>query len=145
MKNRVESELKKLQTLKSKLEQELSDIKRQKLILGEQTTLVSNQLQRVENDIKKLIASRSDELIVSEHAMLRYIQRVVGIPLEDIKAKIATPSLIDAAKHLGNGTYPVDDFRVKVANGVIVTVVSCDMPNINKRNTSSVFCSMESC
>ncbi|MDD3466216.1 MAG: hypothetical protein PHE67_03625, partial [Campylobacterales bacterium] len=112
-------------------------------ILGEQTTLVSNQLQRVENDIKKLIASRSDELIVSEHAMLRYIQRVVGIPLEDIKAKIATPSLIDVAKHLGNGTYPVDDFKVKVANGVIVTVVSCDMPNINTRNTSPVFCSME--
>ncbi|MDD3467011.1 MAG: hypothetical protein PHE67_07665 [Campylobacterales bacterium] len=129
MRNRVESELKKLQTLKSKLEQELSDIKRQKLIPGEQATLVSNQLQRVENDIKKLIASRSDELIVSEHAMLRYIQRVVGIPLEDIKAKIATPNLVNTVKTLGNGTYPIDGFRVKIIGGVIVTVLVDEEPN----------------
>ena len=124
MKNSIESELKKLQTLKSKLEQELSDIKRQKLMLGEQTTLVSNQLQRVENDIKKLVASRGDGLIVSEHAMLRYIERVVGIPLEEIKAKIATPNLINTVKTLGNGTYSIDGFKVKIVGGVIVTVLT---------------------
>lgn len=132
MKNRVESELKKLQTLKSKLEQELSDIKRQKSILGEQTTLVSNQLQRVENDIKKLITSRSGELIVSEHAMLRYIQRVIGVPLEDIKAKIATPNLVNTVKILGNGTYPTDGFRVKIVDGVIVTVLIDEEPSQRK-------------
>ncbi|MDD3466205.1 MAG: hypothetical protein PHE67_03570 [Campylobacterales bacterium] len=133
MKNSIESELKKLQTLKSKLEQELSDIKRQKLMLGEQTTLVSNQLQRVENDIKKLVASRGDGLIVSEHAMLRYIERVVGINPEEIKAKIATPSLIGITKTLGSGTYPIDGFKVKVVDGVIVTVLSNDQETNHKK------------
>lgn len=60
----------------------------------------------IESKLKRLQDSKTDELIVLEHAMLRYIERVIGIPLDDIKAKIATSSVINVAKTLGNGTYP---------------------------------------
>jgi len=126
MKNSIESELKKLQTQRNKLLLQMEDIKRQKASLSEESVFINNQIQKLDRDIKKLQDSKTDELIVSEHAMLRYIERVIGIPLDDIKAKIATSSVINVAKTLGNGTYPVDGFKVKVIDNVVVTVISDD-------------------
>lgn len=123
MKSLIEAELKKLNTQKSKLEIELDDIKRQRVLLGDQITLKNNQIQKFESEIKQLKA-QNDGLIISEHAILRYIERVIGIDLEQIKSKIITKQTQKMVESLGNGTYPQDGFKIKVVDNVVVTVVT---------------------
>jgi hypothetical protein len=65
----------------------------------------------------------ADTLLVSDHAMIRYMERVMGLDLEDLKAEISN---IDMAAHaqLGDGNYPIKAIsaRAVVKDGVIVTV-----------------------
>jgi hypothetical protein len=125
MKNTIEAELKKLTTIKNKLEFEIEDIKRQRTMMGEELTLRHNQISKLNNEISSL-KSKSVGIIVSEHAILRYIERVIGIDLETIKAKIASDSVKKMAETMGNGTYTNDGFKIKVVDNVIVTVLTQD-------------------
>jgi hypothetical protein len=125
MKTTIEAELKKIQTMKSKLEVEIEDIKRQRGLMGEQITLRNNQILKLDNEIKKL-KSKNDGLIVSEHAILRYLERVVGIDLEQIKSKIISEKTQTMIETLGNGTYPSEGFKIKVVDNVVVTVIGTD-------------------
>lgn len=61
---------------------------------------------------------------ISEHAILRYVERVMGINIDDIKKEILSEEVLDLIDKLGgNGTYPTKDFRVVMKDNVVVTVV----------------------
>lgn len=62
------------------------------------------QIKNINERLEKLISS--NEIIFSEHAILRCIERVLGINLTDIKAKILTESEKDECMQMGgNLTY----------------------------------------
>ena len=115
------SELKKLQTrLKEKQEERkwtLAEIearrKQEQVMLGE--------IQSLEAQIKKL-KDKTKEPIVSEHAMLRYIERVIGVNLDDIRTKILTPEVKTMIDTLGNGKFPIEGGRIVVKDRTVVTV-----------------------
>lgn len=81
-----------------------------------------NSLRTTEGEIRKLQNSVK-EPIISEHALLRYIQRIEGRDMTTVIAKILTPETINRIKILGDGEYPVEDFKVVVKNNVIVTII----------------------
>ena len=125
MKRKVREEMKQLESMKVVLEAKLASLKEQKQQLGQDMSSVASRLNIVSQRLKNLQTEKP--LTVSEHALLRYIERVEGINLDDIAAKIvADDQLQEEIRTLGNGQYPVNhgEFSVVVRDNVVVTVVT---------------------
>jgi hypothetical protein len=90
-------------------------------IAASQRERIRRQLTGVDDEIKALKQQAKDP-VVTEHAMLRYIERVLGIDLEELKAKILTPEVRGQMDLFGNGTFPGDDCRVVVKDRTVITV-----------------------
>jgi len=66
------------------------------------------------------------DLIVSEHAILRYLERIEGMDMDRVRKILLDRQIVDCHKKLGNnGEYPSLDstFKVKIKNNVITTVI----------------------
>jgi predicted transcriptional regulator len=70
----------------------------------------------------KDLQSKEAGLVVTEHAMLRYLERVIGLDLNDIREEIITDQLKKQWGALGSGKYPVKNFKVVIKQNMIVTI-----------------------
>ncbi len=59
---------------------------------------------------------------VSDHALLRFIERVHGVDIEAIRSSIMSSRIVEAIK-LGATSVTVDGVKMIVRDGVIITVV----------------------
>lgn len=66
------------------------------------------------------------EIEVSDHAVLRYIERKLGIDIEAIRAEIASPTTIAAIK-AGALSVVSEGFRYVIRGNRIVSVLDKDM------------------
>lgn len=116
-------ELKALKTQYNKLSAEYNTAKED----VERTMEISANIKKRLNDLRikiEEIQSNSKDIIVTEHAQLRYIERVIGIDLVELKEKILpkeTRELIDKALR-ANGKYPAGEHRVVISDKTVVTV-----------------------
>lgn len=78
------------------------------------------ELSGYEKEIKQLKAKK---IIVSEHSMLRYLQRVYKLDLKKIEDEILNESVKTAVQNFGDGKYTVGEFTVRVKNNILLTVV----------------------
>jgi hypothetical protein len=62
---------------------------------------------------------------VSDHAMIRYLERVEGVNTNaTIRQKILTPQMSQLISQLGDGDYPTTEgFKLRVRKGTIVTII----------------------
>ena len=87
-------------------------------------------LQRIYSDIssqintikQKIESIKGREPIVTEHAMLRYIERVLGINLEEVKMQILNEKTLAMINSLGSGKFPGDGYKVVVKNRSVITI-----------------------
>ncbi len=81
-------------------------------------------LQKLDNELKSLQESKKD-LVITEHAILRYLERGLGIKIEDVKKQILTDTEKVMIKNGGNGKYPVGDMGLKVVvkNNSVVSLI----------------------
>lgn len=88
----------------------------------EMMTLLNKDIKDVQAKISGL--KSSEELVVSEHAILRYLERVEGLDISVIKEKILKDTkLATMTQTLGSGTYPHDGgFKVVTDGNIIVTI-----------------------
>ncbi len=114
--------LKSLESRASKQKAISSEIDKEMQVLNQRKSRESKLLTAILNEIKRL-KGLDRKLIVSEHAMLRYIERVMGVNLEEIKQEILNDEVSNNIKKLGNGTYPVEEYKIVVKDGVVVTVL----------------------
>ncbi len=116
-----EHELKGLQTRKHRIEIAIKE-------LNNKISSDTRRLQQLKHELKKIklaIKQASTNIIISEHAQLRYIQRVLGLKTDDMKKAILPDAVRSQIKALGDGTYPVNEyFQIKVKNNVVVTLVN---------------------
>lgn len=121
--------MKQLESIKTKLQGEIEGLKTQKSNISKEITLKQNHVQEIVKKIKILSQGKENEIIISEHAILRYIERVLAIPLEEINQKLLPDKLMEQIKILGDGSYPVEEgkYRIIVKDNVIVTVITEDM------------------
>lgn len=63
-----------------------------------------------------------DRVLVTEHAMLRYLERVKGIDLEVLRREILPEALETAVKQFKNGIFPLQTHKVVVKDHVVVTI-----------------------
>lgn len=80
-----------------------------------------NELQLLKAEIARRVKP-AIEPRVSDHAMMRYMERVMGLDIEKIRADILTDNA-KAALKLGCSSYSVNSVKFKAKDGVFITVI----------------------
>ena len=79
-------------------------------------------VKKLSDEIRKF--ERGSKLRVSEHAILRYFERVKGYDLSEIEDEILSKDVIELVEKLGgNGGYPNKNFKVMMKNYTVTTVI----------------------
>lgn len=61
---------------------------------------------------------------ISDHAIVRYVERVIGVERSEIEAWLLTPEVVALARKLGDGCYTVEgSHKVVVEDGTVTTVL----------------------
>lgn len=68
------------------------------------------------------IETANKEPVVTEHALLRYLERVYGIDLEETKRTMLDDGVADLIKQFKSGKIPSNGCRLIVKDCVVVTV-----------------------
>lgn len=114
-------ELKQLQSRKSKLEVKIKDLQKTARESQSDYDKAMGQMKFIDKDIKSLATV---EVVVSEHAMLRYMERVMGFDLEIIRSAILSPDNLLMIKKLGSGRFPLSGGgRMVVRDKTVVSIV----------------------
>lgn len=89
-------------------------------------SMEADRLSKKVKSLKKRIDEHTASAVVptlSEHALLRLLERVYGIDLEELKAKVMTPTTIKAIKAIKSGAVPLETGgRAIIKNHVIVSI-----------------------
>ena len=80
---------------------------------------VLRAIEKVEHD--------ANSIVVSEHALLRYFERILGYDLDILSAALLPPETVARIQQLGSSTYPVtvagQTVRIRVQDRVVTTVL----------------------
>ena len=97
------------------------DVKNKQKELQDKKIFADNLKQKIET-----LNKSNQEPVVSEHALLRYFERVENIDLKYIEGEILSEDVLKMISVLGgNGTYPNKrGFSVVMKNNVVVTIIS---------------------
>ncbi len=119
-------ELKSLKSRRDQAQRELKALQDEANALNKKVRDAQGTISKLDRDINKL-TQRNKNIIVSEHAMLRYIERVMGMDMEKLKKQILPDLTQSQIRALGNGSYPVGkSHRVKVRDNTIITILTKD-------------------
>ena len=85
----------------------------------------NQKLQSIENLKKEMAKLNSDEVLkVSEHAIVRYFERVKGFDIKEVEKEILSKQVVELVEKLGgNGSYPNNGFSVLMKNYTVTTIV----------------------
>lgn len=121
-------ELKSLEVRRSEANRRLSALQQELSALQKKVQAEQRDISAIDREIDRLKTKKeAGELIVSEHAILRFLERVWKIDIEDVKQDIAPPTIQQAVKALGNGEYPVGDtHKIRVRDNVVITITTKD-------------------
>ncbi len=88
-----------------------------------QTADWRSKVQQLAAQIEEATAI-APEPIVTEHAMLRFLERVYGIDLNQIKETILTQGLVMAVNQFKSGKFPIEGYecRAVVKDRTIITI-----------------------
>lgn len=118
-------DVRKVKALQSQLKNMISDSEILKIELSNKQkdyTLKLSNIKKLKQEIDKL--NSSTELNVSEHAIVRYFERVKGFDIEEIKKEILTKQIISQVEVLGGtGKYPNQDFSVVMKEFTVTTIL----------------------
>jgi len=123
----LNTERAKLVTQIGSLEKGMSENKRILIEEQEAQRVMKNNLKTAQADLKRingLISKISNkELVVSEHAILRYLQRYYKVNLEEIQKELLTDDLRAYVEYQGDGEYGIGrGLKALVRNNTIVTI-----------------------
>ncbi len=112
--------LKHLHVRRNQLETDIEMHKRTLRDLEKEVSHKQAQLRSVEQQIDEIQNMRP---MVSEHAMLRYLERVKGIDLKEIEKEILSDSVSDTIETISSGRIPISkDMELIVRKKTVVTV-----------------------
>ena len=116
------SQLKQLQVRKDKMKTEIEGLQTDKKELNKSINERENKLGAINSQIKDL-QTQSAEIIVTEHALLRYFERILGFDLEEIKQQIITPKIEGQIRALKSCKLPFEGHFLIVKGSSIVSIV----------------------
>ena len=118
-----ESELKHLQHEESCLKKSIKEKYHLKRSLQHDLEIEKDALKRIQKQLK---ASGSGGVIITEHAQLRYLERVTSIDLEMVKEGILPKDGVEVLKQFvfQDGLYPMGTHSFRLRDRPIVTIVT---------------------
>lgn len=117
-------ELKRLQTRKTEVERTISSLNKESADVLARLQREKAALAGVNREIQDL-SKRNQKIVISEHSILRFLERVHRLDIEKLKQEILPPNIEAQARALGNGTYPVSSsHKLKVKDGTVVTILT---------------------
>lgn len=122
-----ETTLKRLQTQRDQAKARLEQALEGQRDAAENLQRARGKLRRLDDEIANL-AELSKDPIVTEHAQLRFLERIRGLDLRQVKEDILCPKVAEAIAKLGSGSFPgqLPDgtwFMAKVKNRTVITVL----------------------
>lgn len=115
------------------IEQNIQQYKRLLDIEVKKLEGVKKKIRKMENDkvaiqnkingLNDFIAGHNNDLNISEHAIVRYFERVLGYDLEKLKNSIITEELIKNHSIVGNGNYQFGKNTLVIKNKTIITII----------------------
>ena len=113
--------LKSLQVKRNKIQREMDDIRKSLKEMAFQLIEREKAFSHVQQELNNL-AEMSP--VVSEHALLRYVERVLGIKLKDMEKDILSKENLDIINQLGSGKIPFKkDLVLVVKNKTVITII----------------------
>ena len=125
MANLDNTRIKSIQVQITKLEEEIRNYNLQLNDIQSNIASKRKQIKKHNKELTKLKQSSKD-IIISEHAIVRYVERVLKIDMDKLSKEIIGEDLKNTVTTLGNGTYPYKNHFIRVVDNVIVTVTSKD-------------------
>lgn len=115
-----------LKSLHSRLEKEKAELD----VISKQFRELRDKQKQHQGRItaikKQMDELTKDNLVLSEHAKIRYLERVELIPVEEVESRVVTEELIRIWKVLGDGgSYPIGigEHTCTIKNGVITSII----------------------
>lgn len=112
-----------------KLKAELAEQSQILFTLSEQQDLRKKKLEKLEAELERC-NKQERGITVTDHAIVRYIDRVLGINIEDIKKEITPKYIQENAEGMWDTQVPVvsngKDCRVVIRDGHVVTITTED-------------------
>lgn len=115
-----ENTLKTYYTNLSNLNKDLDQLKRESSTVNSKIVKKKREIASIENKINKM---HTGKVIISEHAIIRYLERIEGINMEAVKDKMVNSRTRDAINVLTSGTFPIQGGRLEVKNNIVITVI----------------------
>lgn len=74
--------------------------------------------------LERRLATKSNlkQVKVSEHALLRYLERAKGLNIQEVEEEILNEKLVGMISSLGNGEFPHNGQQYVVKNNLIITI-----------------------
>lgn len=116
-------ELKQLTTRRDETQRRISGLQNEAASLQRKIETERRELSSIDRSINAL-KERGKDIVISEHAILRYIERVVGMDIEDLKKDILPEMTKLQIKALGNGVFPAQTHKVRVKDNVVITILT---------------------
>lgn len=117
------NKLKQLQTERAKAVDRLSAMNAERVDISGRIVEASAEISRIDAEIEAL---KQSDIVITEHALLRYLERVKGIDLAAVREEILTPTVREQIALLPSGTFPVNDFKLRVKQRTVVTILTKD-------------------
>ena len=104
---------------------EIAATRRQIGDINDQLNALTIDRSALQHKLDKLLGMQAARKIyISDHAMLRYLERAKGVNVEQLRGEIITDQLIDMVSTLGTtGEYPVGEGKIALKNGTITTYI----------------------
>lgn len=117
-------QIKSLQTLRDKLTAELEAKRAEKQVVDNDFNKIRQQVANVDRQIAELKALAADNSapVVTEHALLRYLERAKGVDLEATRAEILE-GRIEAIKTCGTCKIVANGVTLVVKDRAVVSVM----------------------
>jgi len=105
---------------KKSIESEIEEEKYKRENQDEKIRKLNSELYKVNKRINNL----TKNVVVSEHAIVRYMERVMGVDIQEIRDKILSDKFVKMVKELGNANYPIDGTTKKavVKDNIVITI-----------------------
>jgi len=131
MANLNSSRIKAIQVQIAKIEE---DIKRYNNDISDIQMNITTKQQQIKNYKAELtkLQTASKDIIISEHAIVRYVERVLKIDMDKLSKEIISDEFKKSVAKLGNGTYTHNNHFIKVVDNVIVTVTAKEDAPVSK-------------
>lgn len=120
-------ELKALTSRREQVERRLKALQEESTALNQKISAEHREISGIDAKIFQLQAKAKNQtksVLITEHAILRYLERVKGLDLDQVKKEMVPELVTTQIRALGNGEYPVGTHTVKVKDNTVITILT---------------------